>query len=77
MNTDWLNAWNLTHSAGTVSYLLLSLSVVTGLYAQIIRGGKPTAAWLFPLHETLGYWGFYLGLFHGLILWRDGRSCIC
>lgn len=66
-----LNVWNLTRSAGIVCYLLLSLSVVTGLYSSIKKKqGQPLG--ISPtLHLTLGNWGLYTGVFHAGILLFD------
>jgi methionine sulfoxide reductase heme-binding subunit len=66
-----LNTWNLTRAAGIVCYLLLSLSVVTGLYATV-RKKQGLGQGVFPaLHLTLGNWGLYTGLFHAGILLFD------
>lgn len=66
-----LNAWNLTRSAGIVCYLLLSLSVITGLYSSIKKKQGQQQSVLPHLHLTLGNWGLYTGLFHAGILLFD------
>lgn len=68
---EWINTWYLTRAAGIISYLLLSLSVISGLYLQIRqqRSLRP-GIWAF-FHQPLGNWALYTGLFHGLILLYD------
>ncbi|GIM46612.1 hypothetical protein DNHGIG_21610 [Collibacillus ludicampi] len=68
---DWLNAWNLTRAAGMTSYVLLSLSVMTGLYGQTRKkyGQHPG---IYPLlHASLANWAMYMAMFHAAILFFD------
>src|SRR3954469_4743540 len=64
--------WYLSRSSAVVAYVLLWLSMATGLtitnkLAQIWHGG-PTA---FDLHKYASLLGLGFALFHGLILMGD------
>jgi methionine sulfoxide reductase heme-binding subunit len=65
---QWLNDWYLIRSAGIVSYLLISLSMIVGLYMQVRKQqGLVPGGMLTFVHINIGNWGFYLGLFHGIL----------
>jgi DMSO/TMAO reductase YedYZ heme-binding membrane subunit len=68
---DILNVWILTRATGMASYLLVTISVLSGLYASIRRQRLQTPGWWSFLHQPLAYWSFFLALFHGLILLYD------
>jgi methionine sulfoxide reductase heme-binding subunit len=65
---QWFNVWYLIRSTGYVSYILISLSVILGLYSQLqkSRGAKVNGLLTFA-HMNMGNWGFYLGLMHGIL----------
>lgn len=68
---DFMNTWYLTRATGLISYLLLSVSVISGLYVSIRRNRSlQPGIWAF-FHQPLANWGLYIALFHGLILLYD------
>lgn len=70
----WVNAWTLTRAAGLGCYLLLTLSVLSGLYQSIrTKQQKPTPIAAI-LHQSLARWSLYLVLVHLILLAYDNYS---
>lgn len=63
--------WHLIRATGTISYLLLYLSVMIGLYTQVqkMRKQKMTVPLIF--HEALSNWTFFLTIGHVVITLID------
>lgn len=56
--------WYMIRATGTVSYLLLYLSVVIGLYSQVQKKRKQKVTISLFLHEALSNWALILVLGH-------------
>ncbi|MEO2078490.1 MAG: ferric reductase-like transmembrane domain-containing protein [Bacillus sp. (in: firmicutes)] len=56
--------WYMIRATGTVSYLLLYLSVVIGLYSQVQKKQKQKVTISLFLHEALSNWALILVLGH-------------
>jgi methionine sulfoxide reductase heme-binding subunit len=56
--------WYMIRATGTVSYLLLYLSVVIGLYSQVQKKRKQKVTISLFLHEALSNWALNLVLGH-------------
>ncbi|MDQ1144679.1 sulfoxide reductase heme-binding subunit YedZ [Bacillus sp. SORGH_AS 510] len=56
--------WYMIRATGTVSYLLLYLSVVIGLYSQVQKKRKHKVTISLFLHEALSNWALILVLGH-------------
>ncbi|UOF88659.1 ferric reductase-like transmembrane domain-containing protein [Fodinisporobacter ferrooxydans] len=68
---DLLNTWYLTRAAGITSYVLLSLSVMSGLYG-LVRKKHGQSPGIYPLlHTALANWAMYIAMFHVAILFFD------
>nr|WP_236587779.1 ferric reductase-like transmembrane domain-containing protein [Tumebacillus amylolyticus] len=70
----WVDAWTLTRSAGIGGYVLLTLSVLVGLYQSIrTKQGKP-APIAAAAHVSMARWSLYLVLVHLILLAFDSYS---
>ncbi|MEH7437604.1 ferric reductase-like transmembrane domain-containing protein [Neobacillus drentensis] len=56
--------WYMIRATGTVSYLLLYLSVLLGLYSQVQKKRKQKVTISLFLHEALSNWALILVLGH-------------
>jgi methionine sulfoxide reductase heme-binding subunit len=63
--------WNITRAAGITSYLLLFLSLVSGLLIGLKAIPTKVRPMLTLIHTTGGWFGFLFGMLHGLILLDD------
>ncbi|KEO84629.1 hypothetical protein [Tumebacillus flagellatus] len=71
---SWMDAWTLTRAAGISSYILITLSVLVGLYQSLrTKQGKPAAA-ASAAHVSLARWSVYLVMFHLILLAYDSYS---
>lgn len=68
---EWLNTWYIIRSAGITSYLLLTVSILSGLYMQIRKQHRASPGIIAYFHQPVGNWALYLGLFHGMLLLYD------
>lgn len=68
---EGIQIWHITRASGMVAYILLTVTVIVGLYVQILRQ-KGASMGIYPvLHESSGHWAMYLTLFHTVILLFD------
>ncbi|TCP52185.1 ferric reductase like protein [Tumebacillus sp. BK434] len=65
------NAWLLIRASGIVAYVLLSLTVLTGLYSMFRKHRSLPPGLVPALHNTLSNWALYLVLFHAAMLFYD------
>lgn len=56
--------WYMIRATGSVSYLLLYLSVIIGLYSQVQKKRKQKVTSTLFLHESLSNWALILALGH-------------
>lgn len=63
-----LPVWNVSRAAGMTSYLLLFISVVTGMSGHYSFLHPKTKAALNLVHQSTGWFGMLFGLVHGLVL---------
>ncbi|MBS4174016.1 ferric reductase-like transmembrane domain-containing protein [Bacillus sp. FJAT-49736] len=63
--------WNTTRAAGLTSYLLLFISIVTGISQSFKSIHPKKRKTLNIIHESTGWFGVLFGLVHGLVLMFD------
>jgi methionine sulfoxide reductase heme-binding subunit len=69
--THLFPVWNTTRAAGLTSYILLFISIVTGI-TESIKSIKPqNRKKLNLIHESSGWFGILFGMIHGLVLMFD------
>lgn len=67
---NWFPVWETVRSAGIVSFILLSSSVIGGLAASIMKNGK-RKAYLLVIHQISGWFGFWFAFLHMFLLIFD------
>ncbi|WP_258436119.1 ferric reductase-like transmembrane domain-containing protein [Heyndrickxia coagulans] len=60
--------WTVSRAAGVTSYLLLFVSVVTGMSAHYHFMKPRTKARINLVHQSTGWFGLLFGMVHGLVL---------
>jgi Predicted ferric reductase len=63
-----LPVWTVSRAAGITAYLLLFVSVVTGMSAHYHFLSPGTKAAMNLIHQSTGWFGILFGMTHGLIL---------
>ena len=69
--THLFPVWNTTRAAGLTSYLLLFISIVTGISQSFKSIHPKRRKTLNLIHESTGWFGILFGLIHGLVLMFD------
>ncbi|MGJ7912889.1 ferric reductase-like transmembrane domain-containing protein [Neobacillus sp. LXY-1] len=63
--------WYVIRATGIVAFLLLYVSVITGLYSQIQKQRKQNMSGTLFLHEALSDWALYLTFGHVVVTLMD------
>jgi DMSO/TMAO reductase YedYZ heme-binding membrane subunit len=71
---DWANIWNLTQSSGLVAYVLLTLSVWSGLYAMVRRKNNQLPGITPLVHNSIANGALLITLFHVAVLFFDSYT---
>ncbi|MDP4085929.1 MAG: ferric reductase-like transmembrane domain-containing protein [Bacillota bacterium] len=66
--------WYMIRATGTVAYLFLYLTVIVGLYSQVLKKRRQKIAIPLYLHEALSNWAFILVCGHLLFLLIDSYT---
>lgn len=69
--SDLFSIWNVTRAAAITSYLLLFISMLTGLTFKLPIFPKNSQKILLNTHEATGWFGLLFGMVHGLVLVFD------
>jgi len=69
--THFFPVWDTTRAAGLTSYLLLFISIVTGITQSFKSIHPKKRKTLNLIHESTGWFGILFGLIHGLVLMFD------
>ncbi|WP_025727042.1 ferric reductase-like transmembrane domain-containing protein [Heyndrickxia ginsengihumi] len=64
----FMPVWTVSRAAGITSYLLLFVSVMTGMSAHYHFMKAKTKARMNLIHQSTGWFGMLFGMTHGLIL---------
>lgn len=68
---DLFSIWNVTRAAAITSYLLLFISMLTGLTFKLPIFPKKMQKIILNTHEAAGWFGLLFGMVHGLVLVFD------
>jgi len=68
---DLFSIWNVTRAAAITSYLLLFISMPTGLTFKLPIFPKKMQKIILNTHEATGWFGLLFGMVHGLVLVFD------
>lgn len=68
--SELFSVWNLIRLSGLLAYLLLTISVLGGMYSSFPFLKKRKGD-LQALHQTGGWIGFLAVLFHTVLIWQD------
>jgi len=68
---DLFSIWNVTRAAAITSYLLLFISMLTGLTFKLPIFPKKMQKIILNTHEATGWFGLLFGMVHGLVLVFD------
>lgn len=66
-----LTTWEWTRASGLISFFLLFLSILAGLWHSTPTVTKAWKTRLFFFHQTIGWLGFLVIIFHAMILLYD------
>lgn len=69
--SDLFSIWNVTRAAAITSYLLLFISMLTGLTFKLPIFPKKMQKVILNTHEATGWFGLLFGMVHGLVLVFD------
>lgn len=65
---SYLSIWNVTRAAGITAYLLLFLSMISGILYKLPANSVSLNKYLLQIHESTGWLGLLFGMVHGLVL---------
>ncbi|KAB7671817.1 ferric reductase-like transmembrane domain-containing protein [Bacillus sp. B1-b2] len=65
---SYLSIWNVTRAAGITAYLLLFLSMMSGILYKLPANSTLFNKYLLQIHESTGWLGLLFGMTHGLVL---------
>lgn len=66
--SEVFSIWNVTRAAGITAYLLLFVSMLSGLTFKTTIFPKRFQKTVLSIHETTGWFGLLFGMVHGLVL---------
>lgn len=65
---SYLSIWYVTRAAGITAYLLLFLSMMSGILYKLPANSASFNKYLLQIHESTGWLGLLFGMTHGLVL---------
>jgi len=67
---SWFSIWESVRSAGIVSFVLLSISVIGGIFSSLLPKNQMNAR-LQMFHQISGWFGFWFAVLHMALLFFD------